>query len=276
MISSRGRMLARIVAVLALLLCTAARADEDPSKLGHAQRYERARRLFDDALAHYNLGDYDTAAIGFSRAYLYDPQPMLLYNLAQVAARQNRHEKAIDLYRRYLALAPPNESERVQPKIDEQQRALEAQSPQQRSTARLQSGLALLAHNRLDDAAEELNGGFALDGKPAFLAALGEVHERQHDRTGAVVSYRRFLELAPPDDPARGHVQAALDRLQPPPKPETTLTPPPAAPERSRARKLWWIAPVAAVVVVGVALGIYFGTASSSPSVPSYPVMFPR
>lgn len=253
-------------------------SDEDPGRLTRAQRYARARQLFDGALAHYNLGEYDAAAEGFSRAYLYEPQPMLLFNLAQVAAKQNRREKAIELYQRYQKLSPPSEVERVQPKVDALRRTLESESPAERARVRLEAGRALLAHDRLDDAAEELKGGYALDPQPVFLAALGDLYVKQNDRAQAVESYKRFLEGAGAEDPLRAEVRAELEKLAPPAAARTAIgvgMVDTRSTSKSTARRLWWIAPVAAAVVAGVAVGIYFGVSNSS-SVPTYPVMFPK
>lgn len=278
-------MLARIALAATLLVAlpaVAAPADDAPARLTETQRYARAKSLFDDALAHYNLGDYDAAAEGFARAYLYEPMPMLLYNLGQVAVKQGRREKAIELYRRYQAVAPRDAAARVRPKIEALEHALAHEPPSERAAARLKSGRALLARGRLTDAAEELNGGYALDPDPAFLAALGELYEKQGDKTRAIENDRRFLESAPAGDPLRPVVKSALARLEPPAPPKLPApAPPPVAapvvarkvPERSRARRLWWIAPACAVVVAGIALGLYFGLTADS--TPTYPVAFP-
>jgi tetratricopeptide (TPR) repeat protein len=257
-----------VVALLAGALAGVATADETAAAPGAAAREQRTRQLVDEGLSRFNVGEYDEAAKRFTQAYLLQPLPELLYDLAQIAAKQGRREKAIELYRRYQGTLPPGEAQAraIDAKVNDLDEALKLETPPQRAARRLESGRALLAHGRLDDAEEELDRGYALDPQPAFLVALGDVSRQRNDRPTAMDRYHRFLATATDDDPQRPYVEATLAALQP----ATPTPPPPApAPPRRSRRGLWWIAlPAAAVVAAGLAVGIYFGTSADSSSVP--------
>ena len=64
-----------------------------------AQHYEKG-------MSHYNLGRFDDAVKEFSAAFELQPEPILLYNIAQAYRSKGTAEQAIFFYRRYLALEP--------------------------------------------------------------------------------------------------------------------------------------------------------------------------
>lgn len=256
--------LSRLAAAVVVLAAVGAAADESGASDG--EREQKTRALVADGLNRFNVGEYDEAAKRFTQAYVLDPLPELLYDLAQIAAKQGRHEKAIELYRRYantLSSTAP-QARVIEAKIDGLHQAIAQESAAQQATRRLRAGRALLAHGRLDDAEEELDGGYALDPLPTFLVALGDVARARNDKATAMAHYGDFLAKAPADDPERGYARAQLDGLQPP------ATPPPV--ERKRSRKLWWLAAPVAVVAAGIIVGIYFGATADSSSVPQIPV----
>ena len=231
------------------------------------EREQKTRRLVADGLNRFNVGEYDEAAKRFTEAYLLQPLPELLYDLGQIAAKQGRSEKAIELYRRYqntLPVSSSSQARSIDAKIDGLHQSIAQESVEQQAARRLRSGRALLAHGRLEDAEEELNGGFALAQRPTFLVALGDLARQRNDRTTAMAHYRNFLAAAPANDPERPYVRTQLDALEPPPAR-------PVEQKRSR-RRLWWIAAPAAVVVAGIVVAIYFGSTSNSSSVPVIPI----
>jgi predicted Zn-dependent protease len=261
--------LARVRVLLTVLVGVAlaggARAGEAAPPSSDGERDARTRQLVDEGLSRFNVGEYDEAARRFTEAYLLEPLPELLYDLAQIAAKQGRREKALEFYRRYRNSLPTGAApaRAIDAKIDDLEAALRQETPAEQAARRLRSGRALLDHGRLDDADEELAGGYALDAQPTFLVALGDVARKRNDSPAAIAHYRRFLEVAPAEDPARPYVHAQLDALTPPP----ALAAQP--PERPSRKRLWWIAaPAAAVVVAGIALGIYFGVSADSNTVP--------
>jgi tetratricopeptide (TPR) repeat protein len=254
------------VAVVVLAAAGVAAGDEAAPGASDAEREQKTRALVADGLNRFNVGEYDEAAKRFAQAYVLDPLPELLYDLAQIAAKQGRHEKAIELYRRYANTLSPSapQARVIEAKVEGLQQTLAQESAPQQATRRLRSGRALLAHGRLDDAEEELNGGYALDPQPTFLVALGDVARQRNDKATAMAHYRGFLAAAAADDPERAYARAQLEALQP-------STAPPAEPPRSR-KKLWWLAAPVAVVAVGLVVGIYFGATADSSSVPQIPV----
>lgn len=64
-----------------------------------AQHYEKG-------MSHYNLGRFDDAVKEFSAAFELQPEPVLLYNIAQAYRQKGAAEQAIFFYKRYLALDP--------------------------------------------------------------------------------------------------------------------------------------------------------------------------
>jgi tetratricopeptide (TPR) repeat protein len=73
---------------------------------------KRPSEHYDQAVVDYKLGRFEKAAAGFERAYELDPDPLLLFNIAQArrhlatAGGVTEIERAIFFYERYLADAP--------------------------------------------------------------------------------------------------------------------------------------------------------------------------
>jgi tetratricopeptide (TPR) repeat protein len=65
-----------------------------------------ASRHYKKGLTEYNLGHFDAAVEEFEQAYALNPQPILLYNIAQSHRQLGHHERALFFYRRYLEGAP--------------------------------------------------------------------------------------------------------------------------------------------------------------------------
>ena len=88
-------------ALAAIVLCTAvsssARADDAATQ---------ARVLYDKAIAHYDLAEYDVAIGEFKQAYELSREPALLFNIAQSYRLKKDYEQALNFYRTYLALDP--------------------------------------------------------------------------------------------------------------------------------------------------------------------------
>jgi tetratricopeptide (TPR) repeat protein len=256
-----------LVGIVLVAVSGGATGDEGGAGATDPAREQKTRQLVAEGLSRFNVGEYDEAAKRFAEAYVLQPLPELLYDLAQIAAKQGRHEKAIELYGRYQSTLPSSSAQAraIEDKIEGLHQAVAQETAPQQAARRLRSGRALLAHGRLDDAEEELDGGYALDPLPTFLVALGDVAKARNDKATAMAHYGDFLAKAPADDPERPYARAQLDGLQPP-----AVAPPPV--ERKRSRKLWWLAAPAAVVAAGIIVAIYFGATADSSSVPQIPV----
>ena len=67
---------------------------------------QEARRLYDDALAHFKTGELDKAVEELKAAYAIDAAPELLYNLGQAYRLKGDCARALDSYRHFLATNP--------------------------------------------------------------------------------------------------------------------------------------------------------------------------
>lgn len=73
-----------------------------------------ARRHFEQAVALYNDGDYNTALAEFQASYQANPLPAVLYNLGLTQKALFRYAEAIDTLRSYLSQAQPRAERRAE------------------------------------------------------------------------------------------------------------------------------------------------------------------
>lgn len=88
-----------LLAVAALGLAAPARAADD-DKTAAAKRFYEAGTLL------YDRGEFLDAAKEFERAYREQPKPALLYNIASSYDKGGERAKAVESYRKYVALMP--------------------------------------------------------------------------------------------------------------------------------------------------------------------------
>lgn len=81
----------------------------------------RAKLLFDDGMSAFETGDYASARERFEDAYLLDPSPVLLYNLARAAEEAGDAEHALLCYRSLLERWPESND---RPEVERQIRIL--------------------------------------------------------------------------------------------------------------------------------------------------------
>jgi tetratricopeptide (TPR) repeat protein len=89
-----------VVVAAAVPLSTARAQPAPPSKSQTAKSY------VDAGLAAQNAGDYDTAIELYGKAYALVPHPVLLFNMGQAHRLAKREDKAVELYRKFLAEKP--------------------------------------------------------------------------------------------------------------------------------------------------------------------------
>src|SRR5438046_2413316 len=65
-----------------------------------------ARDLYQKAISHYDLAEYDRAIDEFKQAYELTNKPELLFNLAQAHRAKKDWPNALHFYRTYLARKP--------------------------------------------------------------------------------------------------------------------------------------------------------------------------
>jgi tetratricopeptide (TPR) repeat protein len=70
---------------------------------------EQAGELVDEAIRHYNVGEYAEAIDAYKAAYKLVPEPTLLWNIAQAYRLAGDCAKALTAYRSYVREAPTGE-----------------------------------------------------------------------------------------------------------------------------------------------------------------------
>jgi hypothetical protein len=144
--------------------------------------------------------------------------------------------------------------------------------------AHSETGRGLYAQGRWDEALREFEAGYALVPKNQFLINIGQCQRHLGKLREARASFLAYRDRVPASDPELPEVDALVRELDaaiaqlpseapvtPPPVATTPVAVPPAAiaatpaHRRSRAARYAWIAPVAAVAVAGIVIGVYFG-----------------
>ena len=92
--------------VIALALSTVTPALAQPAPVPADKKAKTAKQYVDAGLAAQDTGDYDTAITFYQKAYDLVPHPVLLFNMAQAHRLAGRMDKAVELYKKYLATAP--------------------------------------------------------------------------------------------------------------------------------------------------------------------------
>jgi hypothetical protein len=106
------RALPLLIAVL--LSAPALYAQPKPSGPSKVDR-EKARVLFDEAEAYYNVGEWAQALESYKQAYLLSREPALLFNMAQCYRQLGKNEEAIRTYKNFLKEVPDTP---LKPKVD--------------------------------------------------------------------------------------------------------------------------------------------------------------
>jgi len=143
-----------------------------------------------------------------------------------------------------------------------------------RARAHSEAGRALYSIGDYDAALREFVIGYQLVPKPQFLVNLGQTYRKLGQIDKAREMYGKYLTEAPEDDPHRASVLQILGELdhEAPVAQQVRITPPPTAPiavvagpelRRFNRRHLGWILPTTALVLAGVAVGVYFGVRPS-------------
>jgi tetratricopeptide (TPR) repeat protein len=106
----------RLIMPAALVLALPA-----PTRAQTAQ--EKARGFYEQGVAAFRAGDFATARELFERAYLLDPSPILLFNLARANEELGDAGKATEYFQMYLDREPdaPDRAE-----VEQRMRALKA------------------------------------------------------------------------------------------------------------------------------------------------------
>ncbi len=101
------------------------------AQTAHADPESEAQEHFKRGVKLYNLGHFQEAIPEFEKAYDFDPQPILLFNIAQSHRQNGNKERALFFYRRYLE-QEPNTTKRadVEQRMKELAQALQQENEQ--------------------------------------------------------------------------------------------------------------------------------------------------
>jgi hypothetical protein len=159
--------------------------------------------------------------------------------------------------------------------------------PDARARAHFEAGRAFYSIGNYEEALREFLTGYQIVPKPKFLLNIAQSYRKMGQLANARAMCLRYLAEESPEERARfadevnrlmHEIDEALANKETPPPvaPPATLVVPRAAPapspvivrldapapppKKSFMRRHWWIVPVSAVVAVGVAVGVYFGT----------------
>ena len=101
------------------------------AQTAHADPESDAQEHFKRGVKLYNLGHFQEAIPEFEKAYDFDPQPILLFNIAQSHRQNGNKERALFFYRRYLE-QEPNTTKRadVEQRMKELAQALQQENEQ--------------------------------------------------------------------------------------------------------------------------------------------------
>lgn len=101
------------------------------AQTAHANPETDAQGYFKRGVKLYNLGHFQEAIPEFEKAYDLDPQPILLFNIAQSHRQNGNKERALFFYRRYLE-QEPNAAKRadVEQRMKELAQALQQENEQ--------------------------------------------------------------------------------------------------------------------------------------------------
>lgn len=114
---------ASIASVSACLLVAAVTVAAEPA---------RAKKLFDEGLAYFNLGKYDKAVAAWEEGYREKPDPQFLYNIGQAHRLAGDEGKAVFFYRNYLRESP---NAKNRPEVERKIATLEQQMEAERQAA---------------------------------------------------------------------------------------------------------------------------------------------
>lgn len=166
------------------------------------------RAHVDGGTAAAQVARHDEAAARLGAAYLLEPVPTLLFNLAQVRRKAGRGDEAAALFQRFLAVAPQD------PLRAEAEALLAALPPPSVSAAALlqqqvDAGAEAAQDGRPGEAADRFAAAFALSSAPALLFNSAQLRRKAGDLAEARCLYQRFLAAAP-GDPLRAEAEGNL------------------------------------------------------------------
>jgi tetratricopeptide (TPR) repeat protein len=193
---------------------------------------ELSVRIYKEAKGLYAAERYDEALKRFMDAYVLQPSPRLLQNVAMSHWKQGHLKEAIIFFRRFLkdpnltaeqrasaerTLSRLQESEAQQsPKPDgvgspDQQ---SAEAERKKALEISAEGKALYKSEKYAAAVEHFREAYVLHAEPKILQNLAMAYWKQGQTTEALALFIRYRDEANPIGEQRAQVDAAIEKLQ--------------------------------------------------------------
>src|SRR3954471_15303120 len=93
-IRSRRSMRTTLIGIIVVAVTSSAAAESKADKA-------RAKKLYDEGLTHYNMGEYADAITAWTESYRLSKAPLLLFNLGQAYRLSGDCTKATTFYDSY-------------------------------------------------------------------------------------------------------------------------------------------------------------------------------
>lgn len=199
------------------------------------QRVQQFREQISIATKAVNDQQYDAAVRAFLAAYAIEPQPSLLFNVAQVYRKAGKPSDALSYYERYLQQAPNSE---LTAKVREYVAALQASRKVDTPSASLERGTpsseifqgsaeerAALFRKSIESAgasyqAEDFQAAaaaywtaYTLNPHPNILFNVAQSYRKANRLHEALTLYQRYLQQAP-EAPNASLVQGYVAEVQ--------------------------------------------------------------
>jgi hypothetical protein len=213
---------------------------------------QRARVHFDRGQSYFEQSQYERAIAEFQTAYRLKPIPLILFDIGNVARVAGMHDRALDYFKRYLAVAPANARER--PEAEHWLRTLGHEHGAHNNGARHGEAHPRPLLPQAEASAEPLH---LID--PTRATALPAVEPRPAPSAPANEPAPAAPTPAAPAPAAPPPVVTAPapEATPTPPKPSLTLAAAPPPPARKPLYKRWWLWTTVVLVAGGVGVGLW-------------------
>jgi tetratricopeptide (TPR) repeat protein len=230
-------------AALVVVLVAAPALARADAKSESATHVERATSYHQDGRFALALGELEVA-------YTLDPQPDLLFAIAQVQMKLNACGRAVRFYQRFLTDSPDAGGHAAAREAIKACKGGATPEPNH-----VERATALHKEGKFADALGELTLAYTLEPQADILYAIGQLYVKQGDCPQATLYYERFLAGNPDTEPAN----AAREAIESCPKRVAQPTAPPpvapvVAPVRTETRdgaRPWFVDPIGDALVGG-------------------------
>ncbi len=208
-------------------VAVSAQEGSPPPQQPESERVNRARQLFQEALAAYDEGNFPQAAEKMQEAYRLAQSPDLAFNLGRVYERMSEYDQAIRYFRIYLRSRRGSEAEQaeVQARVAALREAKRRSRDQvftappstdeltQEARAFFLRGVAMYQRRQYEAAMQAFAAALRFRELPEIYYNMAVTAQRLGQNRDAIDWYDEYLDLAP-RAPDRGHVEREIARLR--------------------------------------------------------------